>query len=468
MAKHESNALKPSSAAGFNLNLSRAMMILCFSIFNICILQSIFTNFHNYNDLNESTMQLDLHHTFRQESVSTLRSNRRTTTPPPPAHPETTEFTPTLQRPTVLVTGGCGYIGSHTIVLLLQEGYNVVVVDNLINSSPVSLDRVASIVGLTDPEERAQRLRFYQVDICNEAQFRQVFLQHQEQPFHAVIHFAGLKAVGESTHMPLRYYENNLIGTFILLRLMDEFDCHKIVFSSSATVYGNVERMPITEDTPTGTGITNAYGRTKYMIEQVLQDFYHSKTLDTNATTTTDWSITILRYFNPVGAHPSGLIGEDPHGIPNNLMPFVAQVAVGRRAYVTVFGNDYDTVDGTGVRDYIHVMDLSEGHVASLQYMDRKGNGVFVFNLGTGNGTSVLQMCQAMSEVCGHDIPYQMGPRRPGDIAICYADPTKAEQEMGWKAKYNLKEMCQDLWNWQSNNPHGYAVVGNATDAASK
>jgi UDP-glucose 4-epimerase len=431
------------------------MMILCFSVFNICILQTVFTNLHEYNDLSgemHAGMALFQDTDVTTTTEPTLRATRRTTLPPPPPKRGV------ASRPTVLVTGGCGYIGSHTIVLLLQEGYNVVVVDNLINSSPVSLDRVAGIVGLT-PSERPERLRFYPVNICDEAQLRQVFLQ--EQPFHAVIHFAGLKAVGESTQMPLRYYENNLIGTFILLRLMDEFDCHKIVFSSSATVYGHVERMPITEETPTGIGITNAYGRTKYMIEQVLQDFYHSKTLDTTSNTT-DWSMTILRYFNPVGAHPSGRIGEDPHGIPNNLMPFVAQVAVGRREYVTVFGNDYDTMDGTGVRDYIHVMDLSEGHVKALQYMDRQGTGVFVFNLGTGNGTSVLQMFEAMSEVSGHEIPYQMGERRPGDIAICYADPGKAEREMGWKAKYNLKEMCQDLWKWQSQNPHGYAKV-NAT-----
>jgi UDP-glucose 4-epimerase len=434
----KSNSTKLSSS---NMKLSNALMILCFSVFSLCIFQTLVSNVYYDSD---SFMEIPTKPSFHAAPDGT----------------ETNMARPSLSTtPTILVTGGCGYIGSHTIVLLLQEGYNVVVVDNLINSSPVSLDRVAAIVGLSD-EERKVRLVLHTIDICNEADLRRIF--SQSLPFHSVIHFAGLKAVGESTRMPLRYYENNLIGTFILLRLMDEYDCHSIVFSSSATVYGDVDRMPITEDTPTGIGITNAYGRTKYMIEQILQDFYHSKTLDNSNATTTDWSITILRYFNPVGAHPSGLIGEDPHGIPNNLMPYVAQVAVGRREFLTIFGNDYPTKDGTGVRDYLHVMDLAEGHVSALHYMDKKKTGLFTFNLGTGNGYSVLEMCAAMGKACGHEIKYQIGERRPGDIATCYADPTKAEVEMGWKAKLDLNVMCHDLWNWQSNNPNGYNKEDNA------
>jgi UDP-glucose 4-epimerase len=366
----------------------------------------------------------------------------------------TAPTTTTAQRPLVLVTGGCGYIGSHTIVLLLQQNFNVVVVDNLCNSSVTSLDRVAQIVGLTELE-RAERLIFHQVDICNEDELRKVFEKYHH--FHSAIHFAGLKAVGESTRLPLKYYHNNLVGTFVLLNLMDEFHCHKLVFSSSATVYGAADQMPITEDTIVGLGITNAYGRTKYMIEEILKDFYNSKTLDGGSSSPpTDWSITILRYFNPVGAHPTGLIGEDPAGIPNNLMPYVAQVAVGRRPYLTVFGNDYPTPDGTGVRDYLHVVDLAEGHIAALNYMNVKGAGTFTFNLGTGNGYSVLDMCAAMGKACGHEIKYEVGPRRPGDIAVCYADPTKAHEEMKWSAKLNLDEMCKDLWAWQSQNPNGY------------
>lgn len=355
---------------------------------------------------------------------------------------------------TVLVTGGCGYIGSHTIVLLLEQKYDVVVVDNLLNSSPVSLDRVAEICQLTD-EERSKRLIFHNVDVCNADALRKVFEQHGK--FHSAIHFAGLKAVGESTRMPIRYYENNLIGTFNLLNLMDEFQCHSLVFSSSATVYGAADKMPITEATQVGAGITNAYGRTKYMIEEILGDFYKSKTLTKDSTT--DWSITILRYFNPVGAHPSGKIGEDPSGIPNNLMPYVAQVAVGRRPHLTVFGSDYPTPDGTGVRDYLHVVDLADGHISALSYMDKKGCGLFTFNLGTGNGYSVLDMCKAMGKACGHEIKYVLGDRRPGDIAVCYADPTLAQQEMGWKASLNLDEMCRDLWAWQSQNPNGFNAV---------
>ena len=385
----------------------------------------------------------------------------------------------------ILVTGGCGYIGTHTIVCLLEQNYSVVVVDNLINSNPISLEKVKEICNLPTDSDR---VIFHKVDICHEPDLRKVF--ETSPKFEACIHFAGLKvssifivivvtfepfpcvflaltrcntafcmhhqAVGESTRIPLRYYENNLVGTFVLMKLMDEFNCHSLVFSSSATVYGSADQMPITEETTIGLGITNAYGRTKYMIEEVLRDFYHSQILAQTDETKTDWSITILRYFNPVGSHPSGKIGEDPNGIPNNLMPFVAQVAVGRREYLTVFGKDYPTPDGTGVRDYLHVMDLAEGHLSAIGYMREKQTGCFVFNLGTGNGYSVLDMVNAMTIACGHEIKYHLGDRRPGDIATCYADATKAKQEMGWEAKRGLDEMCADLWSWQQQNPNGF------------
>mmetsp|Transcript_33056 Transcript_33056/g.46931 ORF Transcript_33056/g.46931 Transcript_33056/m.46931 type:complete len:398 (+) Transcript_33056:2-1195(+) len=353
-------------------------------------------------------------------------------------------------NPVILVAGGCGYIGSHTIVCLLENGYDVVIVDNLVNSSPISLDRVSQIAGLSEIE-RKQRLVFHSADMCDLDALRKVF---QASPkFAACIHFAGLKAVGESTVVPLKYYDNNLTSTFNLLSLMDEFDCHSIVFSSSATVYGAAEKMPIDEKTTIGLGITNAYGRTKYMIEEILRDFYNSKTLKSAKT---DWCVTILRYFNPVGAHPSGLIGEDPNGIPNNLMPYVSQVAIGRRKFLTIFGKDYDTPDGTGVRDYLHVMDLAEGHLSAITYMETKDSVCEVFNLGTGNGYSVLDMVKAMGKACGHEIAYKVGDRRPGDIATCYADATKAKQEMGWEAKRNLDQMCADLWCWQQKNPNGF------------
>merc|ERR1719199_613138 len=361
------------------------------------------------------------------------------------------------ERRAILVTGGCGYIGTHTITILVNKGYDVVVVDNLSNSSRMSLDRVAQICNLSE-EERKKRLAFYEVDVCNEEKLRKVF--ESSPAFRSCIHFAGLKAVGESTRIPLRYYDNNLVGTFVLLRLMDEFDCHEIVFSSSATVYGSAEEMPITENTAVGVGITNAYGRTKYMIEEILKDFYNSKLLATgqgnSASCVTDWSIVILRYFNPVGAHPSGLIGEDPNGPPNNLMPYVSQVAIGRRPFLTVFGNDYPTNDGTGVRDYLHVMDLAEGHLSAIDHIKNKGTGLYIFNLGTGNGYSVFDMVKAMEKACGHEIKYEVGPRRPGDISTCYADASFAEKEMGWKATRNLEEMCRDLWCWQSKNPQGF------------
>ncbi|KAL7575812.1 hypothetical protein ACA910_003137 [Epithemia clementina (nom. ined.)] len=373
------------------------------------------------------------------------------------------------QQRTVLVTGGCGYIGSHTLVCLLEQGYKVVVVDNLSNSSVTSLERVRKIVGLPPQQPSAEQasaddcLVFYELDICEEVKLRQVFVEQSNKqngrPFFSCIHFAGLKAVGESTKIPLRYYENNLGGTFTLLKLLDEYGCHSIVFSSSATVYGAAKEMPITEQAIVGLGITNAYGRTKYMVEEILKDFYNSMTLEGKAT---DWSVVLLRYFNPIGAHPSGLIGEDPNGIPNNLMPYVAQVAVGRRPKLTVFGNDYaESHDGTGVRDYLHVMDLSEGHLSAIHYMDEKKSGLFTFNLGTGKGYSVLDMIHAMREASGTEIPYEIGPRRPGDIAICYADAEAAATEMGWRAKRNLKDMCKDLWNWQSQNPNGYAGATN-------
>mmetsp|Transcript_33062 Transcript_33062/g.80347 ORF Transcript_33062/g.80347 Transcript_33062/m.80347 type:complete len:401 (+) Transcript_33062:338-1540(+) len=384
-------------------------------------------------------------------------SSSSSSSPPPP--------------PTILVAGGCGYIGSHTIVCLLERNYNVVVVDNLVNSSTKSLDRVREIVGLSEQEEQEQRrrLQFHEVDMCDKLQLRKVFESSPTTKFQACIHFAGLKAVGESTRIPLKYYHNNLTSTFNLLECLDEYDCHSIVFSSSATVYGAATEMPILETTQVGTGITNAYGRTKYMIEEILRDFYNSKTLtsssEDNDKKMTDWTIVILRYFNPIGAHPSGKIGEDPNGIPNNLMPYVAQVAAGRREHLTVFGNDYPTKDGTGVRDYLHVMDLAEGHISAIQYASSKkkqkkgegdGGGTFTFNLGTGNGYSVLDMVKAMSKACGHEVPYKFGDRRPGDIATCYADASLAKKEMDWEAKLTLEEMCRDLWCWQSQNPNGY------------
>jgi len=349
------------------------------------------------------------------------------------------------------VAGGCGYIGSHTIVCLLEQNYSVVVVDDLSNSSPISLDRVTEITKM-DENERKKRLFFHKVDIRDESSLRKVF---EDSPtFTACIHFAGLKAVGESQQVPLKYYDVNLGGTFVLLGLLDEFKCRSLVFSSSATVYGDPETIPITESTAVGVGITNAYGRTKYMIEEILRDYYKSTTLGDQ---TSSWTITILRYFNPVGSHPSGLIGEDPNGIPNNLMPYVSQVAVGRREFLTVFGKDYDTPDGTGVRDYLHVMDLADGHLSAISYMSKKGTGIFTFNLGTGIGYSVLDMAKAMGKACGHEIKYKFGERRPGDIATCYADASLAKKEMEWEAKRGLDEMCTDLWCWQQQNPNGFA-----------
>ena len=348
-----------------------------------------------------------------------------------------------MSNKSILVTGGSGYIGSHTVVCLIEAGYDVTIVDNYVNSSSESIERVREITGCS-----YERIRVFEVDCCDSVQLEKVF---QASPkFQACIHFAGLKAVGESVAKPILYYDVNLGSLTTLIKLLDKYDCHQLVFSSSATVYGSAP-VPITENTPTGTGITNAYGRTKYMIEEILKDFIRSKGSDS------DWSVTILRYFNPIGAHSSGRIGEDPNGIPNNLMPFVAQVAVGRRDKLSVFGDDYDTPDGTGVRDYIHVVDLAQGHLAAIHYMEKKDPSYYVFNLGTGQGVSVLQMVTAMEKACGHAIPYEVAPRREGDIATCYADTTLAREELGWVSRKTLDEACADLWKWQSNNPNGYA-----------
>ncbi len=334
----------------------------------------------------------------------------------------------------VLVTGGAGYIGSHTCVELLQSGYDIVVVDNLSNSCPEALRRVEQITGKTIP--------FIEADVCDEAALESIFTRHS---IDAVIHFAGLKAVGESVRKPLEYYTNNLVSTLTLLNVMRAHGVKNFVFSSSATVYGDPASVPIQEDFPTG-GTTNPYGTTKYFLEQIVKD-YCSADLSFNAA--------LLRYFNPVGAHKSGLIGEDPSGIPNNLTPYIAQVAVGKLEKLHVYGNDYPTADGTGVRDYIHVVDLAKGHVAALKKLE-SNCGLFIVNLGTGNGYSVLDVLHAYEKACGKTLPYVVDPRRPGDIAACYADPKKALDEMGWKAELGIEEMCASSWNWQSKNPNGY------------
>ncbi|WP_287146901.1 UDP-glucose 4-epimerase GalE [Aeromonas sp.] len=333
----------------------------------------------------------------------------------------------------VLVTGGCGYIGSHTCLALQAAGMKPVVVDNLCNSKASVLARIAAISG--------QQPVFYQGDIRDAVLLDRIFA---EQQIDAVIHFAALKAVGESTRIPLDYYENNLSGTLTLLQAMKRAGVDSLVFSSSATVYGDPASTPIREDFPRSA--TNPYGRSKLIIEEILEDLQQAEP---------HWSMTLLRYFNPVGAHSSGSLGEDPQGIPNNLMPFLTQVAIGRRASLSVFGNDYPTVDGTGVRDYIHVMDLAEGHVKALQHCARQG-GMHVYNLGTGQGQSVLQMVAAFEAASGQPLPYRIEPRRPGDIAECWADPAKAERELGWRASRDLATMCADSWRWQSANPQGY------------
>lgn len=335
----------------------------------------------------------------------------------------------------ILVTGGAGYIGSHTCVELLNEGYEVVVVDNLYNSSEKALERVEKITG--------KKVTFYKVDLLDKAALNEVF---DKESIDSVIHFAGLKAVGESVAKPLEYYHNNMTGTFHLCDVMRNHGVKNIVFSSSATVYGDPAFIPITEECPKGK-ITNPYGQTKGMLEQVLTDLNVSDP---------EWNVVLLRYFNPIGAHESGLIGEDPKGIPNNLVPYIAQVAVGKLEALGVFGDDYDTPDGTGVRDYIHVVDLAKGHVKAIEKLKDK-EGVSIYNLGTGNGYSVLQVLHAFEKACGKTLPYVIKPRRPGDIATCYADPAKAAKELGWKAEKGIEEMCADSWRWQSNNPNGYA-----------
>ncbi len=336
----------------------------------------------------------------------------------------------------ILVTGGAGYIGSHTCVELIQAGLEPVVVDNLSNSKEEALRRVERITG--------RRVTFYRADVRDRAALREILRRH---PVHAVIHFAGLKAVGESVAQPLRYYDNNVAGTVGLCEVMAESEVKCIVFSSSATVYGDPHAVPIREDFPVG-ATTNPYGRSKYMIEEILRDLHRSDP---------EWRIALLRYFNPVGAHPSGLIGEDPNDVPNNLMPYIAQVAVGRRPWLNVFGNDYPTPDGTGVRDYIHVVDLAMGHVAALRYLDAHP-GVVTVNLGTGRGYSVLEMVRAFSQACGREIPYRIAPPRPGDVACCYADPGLAERLFGWRATRGIEEMCADTWRWQRLNPQGYGT----------
>ena len=338
----------------------------------------------------------------------------------------------------ILVTGGCGFIGSHTVVELLEGGYEVVVVDNLSNSSEKVLDRIGQIVG----EEAAGRLSFHHANVRDRAALDAIFDTH---PVDAVIHFAGFKAVGESVQKPLEYYANNLGSTFALLEAMRAHGCTSIIFSSSATVYGDPDALPLTEESPKKPA-TNPYGWTKWMIEQVLMDV---------AKADPAWNVVLLRYFNPIGAHESGLIGEDPQGIPNNLVPYVAQVAVGRRDAVHVFGDDYDTPDGTGVRDYIHVVDLARGHVAALAWM-RGRTGCEVFNLGTGRGTSVLEIIRAFSAACGRELPFVVEPRRAGDVTANWADCTKARGMLGWEARFGIAEMCRDSWRWQSRNPQGY------------
>ena len=336
----------------------------------------------------------------------------------------------------ILVTGGMGYIGSHTCIQMIEAGMTPVIFDNLYNSKASVLERIEGVTGV--------RPKFIEGDIRNKSLLIDVL---KSQNIQAVIHFAGLKAVGESVAKPLEYYDNNVNGTLVLVDAMREADVKTLVFSSSATVYGDPASVPITEDFPTSA--TNPYGRSKLMVEECLTDFQKANP---------DWSITLLRYFNPVGSHPSGDLGEDPQGIPNNLMPFVSQVAVGRREFLSVFGDDYPTKDGTGVRDYIHVMDLSDGHIAALQKVGDK-SGLHIYNLGTGNGYSVLEMVKAFEQASGKRVPYQIVERRPGDIAECWADPAKARKELEWQATRTLNEMTSDTWRWQSNNPQGYPEI---------
>lgn len=333
----------------------------------------------------------------------------------------------------ILVTGGAGFIGSHTCVELLEAGYDIVVVDNFSNSKPEALNRIKKITG--------RDFKFVQADILDLDAMNKIF---DEDKIDAVIHFAGLKAVGESVQKPVEYYHNNITGTLMLIEAMRAHGCKKIVFSSSATVYGTDNQVPYVETMPTHTS-TNPYGYTKVMIEQILKDVFVADN---------DWSISLLRYFNPIGAHSSGLIGEDPNGIPNNLFPYIAQVAVGKREYLGVFGNDYDTPDGTGVRDYIHVVDLAKGHLCAVKYV-LENKGVEAVNLGTGKGSSVLDVLHSFEKACGRELPFKIMPRRAGDVAWCYSDPKKAKELFGWEAQFNMDDMCRDGWNFAKNNPNG-------------
>ncbi|MDB2103271.1 MULTISPECIES: UDP-glucose 4-epimerase GalE [Clostridium] len=333
----------------------------------------------------------------------------------------------------VLVTGGLGYIGSHTVVELLENNEEVVIVDNLLNSKLSVKDRIEEITN--------KGVKYYNIDLVNEEDVRKVF---NENRIESVIHFAALKAVGESVEKPIEYFHNNLVNTLVVLKIMKEFSVKNFVFSSSATVYGNAKEMPIKENF--SLSVTNPYGRTKLMIEDILRDVYFSDN---------SWNIAILRYFNPVGANKSGRIGEDPNGIPNNIMPYITKVAIGELKQVNVFGNDYPTIDGTGVRDYIHVVDLAKGHIKALDKL-KSNCGLVTYNLGTGKGYSVLELIKAFSEASGKEIPFEITERRAGDVAICYADPSKANSELGWKAERDINDMCKDSWKWQTMNPMGY------------